>query len=418
MGFKKETKKKFNLIENILLKNATQRIKDLEDKTRFLEEKLQQLEEVIIGISSLSNEIPKMRTAMRRLENEMEKEDGAEKLEEISAEDLKILFSQQKKYIDNRVDKIEKNQLTYNTVNELISNSCSDVLKEIKAQIHSESKVSSATIEVDYNRINQQIALSVSQVFASDNRIAQINNLLLAEKEKNKQYEKIIADLYVRIEALEKKETKSDINIPSVYDSPEPPAVVHEQTFSETNNIPTVSVEHTPLFTLSNTVNIRRLDKIKDNALNLKKQYESILLDDEDNVYFKTVDKLITKISKLAEKCSDDELEPSALSGEFVKIINATIMKNFANKKLFSVIDSFMVGCGTEKKVLDVGQKLGDEDFELIGDMIINVPVNAQEQHNTIVNKIHDAYIVYYKDEDGLNYRVIDGQYTIGKFVK
>ena len=153
--------------------------------------------------------------------------------------------------------------------------------------------------------------------------------------------------------------------------------------------------------------------------MELKEQYHVVLSDDVGNsVYFKTVDNLVKKLNKLADECSDDELEPSSIAGDLVKIINATVVKNFANLKLHDVVDKFLIGCGMEKRILDVGKKLSDDDLELIGDIPLDIPVQTTEQHNTIIQKTHDAYIIYYKDEDGLSYRIISGQYSIGKFVR
>lgn len=412
MGFKKETKKHFNLIENILLKNAAKRIEDLEEQTRTLENKFDDIVEEINNISSItSNDVSEIKEKMSSLKNEIESIRTSNR-NDISAE---CSFSQQKKYIDNEIKELKNSQLDQKTVEKLISDSCRNIIqKEVRSEHLSDTKPSSVSVEVDYDKINRQINFAVSQAVSRE--IVQLKNVLSFEFERNNQNERMIQDLQARIEALEKAKT-NPTGSSAVAKSNE--FFVKDSNSSSLKNAISESSElisHTPLFTSSGVFNARKLDGIKNKAIELKRQYEAALSGDENTtVYIKTVDSFINKICKLAENSSDEE--PASIAGKLVKAVNFTIMKNFANPRLVSIIDSFLMDCGIEKRILKIGKKLEDEDYELIGDMPLEVPVKDIELRNTIVKKVHDAYVIYYKDEDGLGYRVIDGQYSIGKFV-
>lgn len=382
MEFKKNTKKRFSLIERIFMKNAVNRIEDLEENTNALEEKTRKYVTVIEDFSTAVKEIDVIKSAILHIIKTNPPSGNMDELPD-----------QLKGYIDSRIDDIEKKQLTYDSVKILIRD--------------------------NNNEIDQQIMFSVRQVFESDTRITDLNNLLNAEIEKNKRLEKTLDDLYTRIEKLEKKEMINITVHDNVSDKPQVLVDTNEIKISGIDSVSDASDRHTPLFVLSNSQNVHKLKKIIEAAVELKEQYHVVLSDDVGNsVYFKTVDNLVKKLNKLADECSDDESEPSSIAGDLVKIINATVVKNFANLKLHDVVDKFLIGCGMEKRILDVGKKLSDDDLELIGDIPLDIPVQTAEQHNTIIQKTHDAYIIYYKDEDGLSYRIISGQYSIGKFVR
>ena len=111
-------------------------------------------------------------------------------------------------------------------------------------------------------------------------------------------------------------------------------------------------------------------------------------------------------------------MEVSKIVGEIVKIFNSTIVKNFAKKELSALINQFMTDCSFVKKELEVGKRLSDDDYSYIGDSPLNEPVDTEELHNVILEKEHDAYIIYYKDEDGLSFRIVEGKCSIGNYSK
>ena len=226
----------------------------------------------------------------------------------------------------------------------------------------------------------------------------------------------------IRIDALEKDKLSADRYIISTAPEVNKSEAVKEcSTFIPKKEPCTVSaqVNTAPLFNENFIRNSKKLDNIIKNASALRDNYFYALNEvDENNIYFKTVDNCLRKLEKLSEKLASSEMEASNIVGELVKILNSTIVKNFVKKELFPFIDEFMLNCGFIKREIEVGKKLGDSDYDYIGEMPLDVPVDSPEQHNMVLAKEHDAYVIYYKDEDELSYRVIAGQYSIGKFSK
>lgn len=160
--------------------------------------------------------------------------------------------------------------------------------------------------------------------------------------------------------------------------------------------------------------NRKRFYVIYNNAKELRRKYYNVLSNsDENTVYFKTADKLVSRIERFIDK---GNFLSHKVSDEIVKILSLTIMKNFAKSELFSLIDNFMLECKFGKKELQIGKKVEDDDFDYIGENYLKIEVPSLVQHNTIIKKQHDAYIFdcYDPDEEELFQKIIPGDYAIG----
>lgn len=327
--------------------------------------------------------------------------------------EIKELVKKLKYYIDDQIESNKKNQISVNDVCKMLNENNTQILDQINSTV--ERLAVKPTVSVDYDRINQQIVLAVQQAYSSDNRIAYLNGLLNAEIEKNKQLENSMEQLKQRINTLEKnKSCIEQAAVPSFSTVSSSDNVINKELVSDT--APT-QVNYTPLFNDNYIRNMKMLNNIIENAVILQNRYSGVLSEREENsIYFKTIDNCLKKLQKLSDKLSASEMESSQIVGELVKILNSTIIKNFVKKELYPLIDEFMINCRFIKKELEVGKKLGDDDYDYIGEMPLDVPVDSPEKHNRILSKEHDAYVIYYKDEDGLSCRIIDGKYSIGKY--
>lgn len=160
--------------------------------------------------------------------------------------------------------------------------------------------------------------------------------------------------------------------------------------------------------------NCQRLHIIYNNAKALRKKYYNVLSNsDENTVYFKTADKLVSRIERFIDK---GDFSSHKVSDEIVKTLSLTIMKNFAKSELFSLIDNFMLECKFGKKELQIGKRVEDDDFDYIGENYLKIEVPSLIQHNTIIKKQHDAYIFdcYDPDEEEFFQKIIPGDYAIG----
>lgn len=184
-----------------------------------------------------------------------------------------------------------------------------------------------------------------------------------------------------------------------------------DQTVSDDKMI---ADEHIPVFTADLNNNESTLDSIIDCADKLYDNYKTILSGSSDDVYFSTIRKFIKKISALKQKRNFD---PVKLSDEFKKTIVGTILKNMSNPKLTDIINDFLVECGMEKRVLDIGYRIKDEDYDFLEEEPLSVPVSDPDKYNTVVSKVYDAYIFWYYDPDDecIYSRIIPGYYEIGR---
>ena len=98
MEFKKNTKKRFSLIERIFMKNAVNRIEDLEENTNALEEKTRKYVTVIEDFSTAVKEIDVIKSAILHI---IKTNPPSGNMDELPY--------QLKGYIDSRIDDIEKN---------------------------------------------------------------------------------------------------------------------------------------------------------------------------------------------------------------------------------------------------------------------------------------------------------------------
>lgn len=400
------------------------RVKALEKQAAQLQKQYEQIKsnqnEIINDLSELSSLISNITSGMA---DNSDRPDSSENVNAI----LRKSISQLKSYVDTQIENNRKEQLSVNDVNEIVAKNNKQLINEINL-ILKKQEPAAAAVEVDYDRINRQIIQAVKQASGADNQIAQLNTLLYNEIKRNEQLEEQMQLIMQRLSRLEEKNTKLEEKNTqlekktreNVHSAPAEKTVINKPVLekpAEPVNNPVSAC--TPLFSDNVLRNEKMLSKIIDNAAVLKEKYDNILEADGNNaVYFKTIDNCMKKLQRLSEKLSSTDMESSKIVGEIVKILNSTIVKNFAKKELYSAIDQFMIDSLFIKKELPIGKKLSDDDYDLIGDMPLDVPVDSMDQHNVIQGKEHDAYLIYYKDEEGLSYRVIDGKYSIGKYLK
>lgn len=170
-------------------------------------------------------------------------------------------------------------------------------------------------------------------------------------------------------------------------------------------------------FTDDPEYNLNVLNNICDKAKKLKKKYIGILgeLGKDDVVYLKTADKLIILLERFIGK---GKYNPDKTSDELIRMLKTTILKNYANVRLVSVIDDFFAECDFMKIEIPVGKILEEEDFEFIGEDNLVVDVDSPHKHNMIIEKRHDAYIFdcYDADDEDFIEKIIPGSYTIGRW--
>ena len=328
-----------------------------------------------------------------------------------------------KTYIDEQIEKSEKSNVSINDVSKMIRQSESQIINQMNSLVEHSS--AQPTVNDDYNKINQQMAAIMQQVNNSNQRIEQLYNLLNNEIIRNNQLVNSIGLIQQHINELEQSSSsvsQSAIS-PSVFPITSDSSVNEKEraTAVKVDIIPAKpkSVNTAPIFTDNSALNIKMINAILKNALTLQEKYAKVLpRSDENSIYFKTVDSCVNKLQKLADKVVSTDMESSKIAVELVKILNLTVVKNFVNKSLLSVIDEFLLDCKFIKKELDIGKKLSDEDYDYIGEMPLEVPVSSSEKHNVIVRKKHDAYVIYYKDDEGISNCIICGEYSIGKYSK
>lgn len=330
------------------------------------------------------------------------------------------------KYVDSNIEKISSEYISKEETENIISRENQKILSELRN--HS----STSSERIDYDAINKMIVQTVQSYSNNDTRVNELERLLKSEQEKNTKLELTIQNLLVRIESLEKKEIKKPVEneytqkyVSEIYtvDKKTEVNIINpsEPVKKDTTDVQSGETNRNvirPLFSDNELKNEKALQLILNNAIELKQKYAEVTEIAEDAIYLKTVDMCISRMQKLIDKNNSSAMDASKLAGEVVKILNSTIVKNFSRKELVELIDQFMIKSSFVKKELEVGKKLTDEDYAYIGDMPLDIPVKSYEQHNVILEKQHDAYIIYVKDEEGISERIIDGKYGIGKFVK
>lgn len=342
--------------------------------------------------------------------------------------DLDKIKGEFKGYVDTQINECKRLSVSVNDVSKMIDSSEKKLVDHVASECKrvSVQKISpqeAAAPVIDYELISRQISEAVQQAYNSDQRVIQLNNLLYNEIERSKQLENTIYQLQQRIGELERKNMSggyvpqsAPVSVPVSEPAPVPVSVPVKKPEPKMQEKPKIIV---PLFTDEQVTNERKLDNILKNAQKLKENYSRVLFDSEENsVYFKTIDNCIKKLQKLSDKAAANDMEPSKIVSELVKLFNSTIIKNCVNKNLNMLVDEFMQQCKFVKKELTAGTVLTDEDYNYIGEMPLDVPVSSPEKHNTIIEKEHDAYIIYYKDEEGLSSGIIEGKCSIGKYVK
>lgn len=399
------------------------RVKELEKEFKVLKREVEQLknnqDDILENLSELTSCINEIAGNINNLPVGTVSSEVDKKL-------LKETVTQLKKYVDSQIEADRKNQLSKEEIQTIINknneynNAC--IINEIKDMLKNYDNanlqhVQSPIVDVDYDRINYNIVQAVNRAFDSES--VRFDALMYEiEQMKNR------VDKLESLKNSKKPEQRQDIEKTEPTKPRRKVSNDNKTDAGKTNDLPvsqasTDIVAASPLFSNNLLRNEKMLSNILGNAKELRNKYYSIIEDNvENSVYFKTVDNCVKKLEKLTEKISLKEMEPSKIAGELVKILNSTIVKNFVKRELHSVIDQFMTDCSFIRKELYVGKKLSDEDYDFIGEMPLDVPVDSADQHNVIQAKEHDAYLIYYKDEEGLSYRVIDGKYSIGKYSK
>lgn len=398
------------------------RIKKLEEEYEQIQEDLKYIKDKLESSddSDISMEILRINRHLESLNEHVKTLSLGSSKSKNESIDISALKAEIVREIDR---KIVPTGVSESFVSNAIKDNNNNLLVQVRKLLES-NQPSGNNSDIDYDRINAQIISAVQQAQSSDSRVVNLTNCLYAEIEKNKQLQMYADSLNQRIIALENAKSNqsnaASVDVDRGRTQKNAP-VVRPININENTNAP---VQHTeaaivPIFSDNSLRNEKTVKAFLDNALELKEKYLSILSSGEsDSIYIKTVDNCIKKLEKLYEKASDSQLEPSKLASEISKILSSTIIKNFVNPKLYTVIDEYLLSCKLVRKALQVGNKLCDDDYDYIGEMPLDVPVNNPEQHNVIMTKEHDAYIITFKDEEGLSRRIIEGKYSIGKYSK
>lgn len=372
--------------------------------------------------------------------------------------DIKKLFTDIKKYIDDSVEEtnknissqigaIEKRQITKSDVATIIDEKLTQ-----KGTKTDKSVSDGKSASVDYDYINKQISLSVSQsvnqalsqnlnqtvLYAVNQAVGSaVNNAVgpIISQEVSSAVKKVCDPLvkqiqeanrknaFLELEVVKLKEQLDEINRRS---NNKTDVIIKEPPITPVSNQPVSSLsddrraekKHIPAITENASANLRTVTEMLAKTRKLEKQYLSCLDNTEDNqVYFRTVAKAKEKFEKLISKMNNKPLPSDKVANEIVKVLESTIIKNLTSPDLYSVVDKYLLECGFEKTEFMLNKKLTDDDYRYISDMPLETPVNERSKHNTIVEKKHDAYSLFYIDEDdGLSERVIAGDYVIGKY--
>ena len=170
------------------------------------------------------------------------------------------------------------------------------------------------------------------------------------------------------------------------------------------------------IFDADEISNEKKLKKILSGVRQLKNDYCTVLADnDENSIYFKTVDTLIKKLVTHIEK---GKFSASYSAKSIEKMISSTIVKNYAKKPLKKFIDDFFVRCGFYVKKYPVGMKMKDEDFEYLSENYRSDSVDRPELDNTITENIHDAFLFdcYNQEEEEIYKKYIPADCAVGRW--